>query len=171
MRQPVRFGRCAAAVCCVVVVLPASLLLSAQQAPSPQQTPPLIRSQITMVPIDVRVTGRDGKPITDLTADDFIVLEDGVPQVIRHFSTQAFTAASDAPSAPPQFRRAIEDPTGTPNRRVFLFILGRGRHQAVSKYVEALTEFATQKVMPQDQIALMAWNRATDFTSDHAMIA
>jgi VWFA-related protein len=167
MSQHVRRRTFSAAV--ALLLLP--VLPGAQQTPVPQRTPPLIRSQITAVPVDVRVIGRDGMPVTDLTVEDFTIFEDGVPQPIRHFSTQAFTADSDAPARPPEFRRAIEDTSATPNRRLFMIMLGRGRHQAVSKYIDALTEFVTKQALPQDQVALMAWNRATDFTNDHGLIA
>ena len=44
-----------------------------------------------MVPVDVRAFDRNGKPVTNLTPEDFTILEDGVPQTIAHFSMQAFT--------------------------------------------------------------------------------
>jgi VWFA-related protein len=143
-----------------------------QQPSAPQQAPPIIRSQITLVPIDVRVIGRDGAPVTDLTADDFTILEDGVPQPIRHFSLQTFTPdpAAAAVSEQPAFRRSLDDETRVQNRRVFLILLGRGRHQDASKYIDGLLRFVTAQLLPQDQVAVMAWNRATDFTSDHASV-
>ncbi|HUF22870.1 MAG TPA: VWA domain-containing protein [Vicinamibacterales bacterium] len=144
--------------------------MHARQAAS-QQAPPVIRSQITLVPIDVRVVGRDGLPVTDLTERDFTILEDGVPQEIRHFSSRPFTADAAAAAAAPPFRQSIQDDAAAPNRRVVLIVLGRGRHQAVSKYVDGLSRFVTGQLLPQDHVALMAWNRATDFTTDHAAIA
>lgn len=154
-------------IAALLLLLPAAI--RGQQAP-----PPLIRSQITVVPIDVRVVDRDGRPVTGLTAADFTVLEDGVPQVIRHFSAQTFTPEPVAPgtaAVQPQLRRSGSDSAAASNRRVFLIILGRGRHQAVSKYVESLTEFVGKQLMPQDLVSVMAWNRATDFTNDHALVA
>lgn len=50
---------------------------------------------VTMVPIDVRAFDRCGKPVTDLAAGDFEIFEDGVPQRIAHFSTQAYDYAAD----------------------------------------------------------------------------
>src|SRR5688572_5302478 len=104
MSQPVR-RTTLAGVAAVLLLLP--LNTRAQQAPAPQRTPPLIRSQITAVPVDVRVLDRDGKPVSGLTAADFTVLEDGVPQVIRHFSEHTFTPEPIAPGTPavqPQLR-------------------------------------------------------------------
>ena len=135
-----------------------------------QQAPPLIRSRITIVPIDVRVVDKDGKPVTGLTQDDFIVLEEGVAQPIKVFTPHAFTADRAAAAAPLELRAPSADASGlASNRRVFLLIAGRGRHQVVSKYVDEMSRFVSQ-LLPQDQVAFMAWNRATDFTADHGMI-
>ncbi|OFW09646.1 MAG: hypothetical protein A3H96_02605 [Acidobacteria bacterium RIFCSPLOWO2_02_FULL_67_36] len=124
-----------------------------------------------MVPIDVRVLDRNGKPVTDLRQEDFSILEDGVPQTIRHFSTQALTAEASP-----------EATTGTPpltapgpeiqaqNRRVFLLLLGRGRMEGPVKEFDAMLDFVRTRLLPQDQVALLAYNRATDFTTDHARI-
>ena len=59
-----------------------------------QQRPPVFRTGVVSIPVDVRVLDRDGKAVTDLTAADFTLLENGVPQEIRYFSAQALTAAA-----------------------------------------------------------------------------
>ena len=57
--------------------------------PSAQQPPqPTFRTGVTIVPVDVRVLDRNGKPVTDLKQSDFVVLEDGSPQDIRFFSAR-----------------------------------------------------------------------------------
>jgi len=48
-----------------------------------QQQPPVFRSGVQIVEVDVRVFDRDGRFIEDLTAADFEVLEDGVPQPVQ----------------------------------------------------------------------------------------
>jgi len=155
-----------------VVVASLSCLTAAtagQQASAPQ-APPVIRSRIIVVPIDVRVLDRDGRPVTGLTQDDFVVLEDGVPQDIRHFEAHRFTPDPTLADAPPALRRPSDAASAAPaNRRLFLLMAGRGRHQAVSKYLDELERFVAD-LLPQDQAAFMAWNRATGFTSDHARL-
>jgi VWFA-related protein len=135
-----------------------------------QQPPPAsFRSRITIVPIDVRVLDRNGKPVTDLTQDDFTIVEDGVPQAIRHFSTQALTAETPAPGAQPELRKAAMAADLAPqNRRVFLLLLGRGRMKGPSKEIPAVLEFFQKRLLPQDQVAVLAFNRGTDFTTNHA---
>jgi VWFA-related protein len=50
-------------------------------------------------------------------------------------------------------------------------VLGRGRLQHPAKGVDALITFVRQRLMPQDQVAILAYNRATDFTTSHESIA
>ena len=70
-------------------VVTLSLLLTLVQAAQDPQN--VFRAGTTLVPVDVRVVDREGKPVTDLAAADFTIRENGVLQSIAHFSTQAFT--------------------------------------------------------------------------------
>jgi VWFA-related protein len=134
------------------------------------KVPGTFRSNITVVPIDVRVLDERGEPITDLRAEDFTVLEDGVPQVVRQFSRLELTPAAANPAQGPTFRTAAETDPGPQNHRVFLIVLGRGRLQGPSKGLDALLEFVQHRLLPQDQLAVLAYNRATDFTTDRRPI-
>src|SRR5690348_9311162 len=68
---------------------------------SSDAAPPVFRGGTALVPVDVRVMDKQDRPVTDLKAGDFTILEDGVPQAVAHFSTESFAdgsaAASDAP--------------------------------------------------------------------------
>jgi VWFA-related protein len=55
--------------------------------------------------------------------------------------------------------------------RTFLIVLGRGRLLEPSKGVDGLIRFVRQDLLPQDRVAVFAYNRATDFTTDHEQIA
>ncbi len=57
-------------------------VLLAQQ---PQQPPPVFRSAIEAVQIDVFVTDTQGNPVSGLTIDDFELVENGEPQPITTF--------------------------------------------------------------------------------------
>ncbi len=153
----------------------ASIVTLVAQAPSatPPQPPQVFRSAATLVPIDVRVLDRQGKPIGDLTEGDFAILEDGVPQAIRHFTPMTLVA-HPAASARPELLKAVGtgDPVATQNRRIFLILLGRGRLQGIGKGVDGMIHFVRDRLLPQDLVAITAWNRATPFTTDRAsMIA
>jgi VWFA-related protein len=149
-------------------VFAACTVLAAQ---TPQTPPAVFRSGATLVPLDVRVLDRSGKPITDLRQDEFIVVEDNRVQTISHFSATALTAASATDS--PGLLRAMpaSDTLSPQTRRVFLLMLGRGRLQPPAKGVDAMMQFVRERVLPQDQVAILAWNRATDFTTNHAGLA
>jgi len=70
-----------------IAALPA--ILAAQQAPqqSPQEPPPVtFRLEVNYVEVDASVTDAQGRVVTDLTANDFEVREDGKPQKISTFS-------------------------------------------------------------------------------------
>ena len=121
---------------------------------------------MTLVPVDVRVVDRDGKSITDLTLQDFSVLENGVVQPIRHFTVQTLAGETAGPSEQP----AAASPLPTRRYRTFLILFGRGRHHHPAKGVEATIEFVKQRLLPQDQVAVFAYNRATDFTTNHAEV-
>src|SRR5262245_32166228 len=56
--------------------------------PSPQQPtpPPTFRVEVNYVEVDATVTDAAGNPVSDLTAADFEVLEEGKPQKISAFS-------------------------------------------------------------------------------------
>ena len=135
-----------------------------------QPQPPAIRTRITMVPLDVRVLDRNGKPVTDLKQEDFTVTENRVPQQIRHFFANAMTPDPSAAVPLPELRKAAGPDLAPYNRRVFLLLLGRGRLTGPSNELAAVEEFVQSKLLPQDQIAVQAYNRATDFTTNHARI-
>ena len=164
--MPGRFFRIARSVLAAVIGLASGV--AAAQLPPPQQTPPVFRGNTQVVPVDVRVLDGSGKPVTGLTQGDFTILEDGVPQEIRLFS--ATTLTPTARSEPLQ-RVGSGIAPAAQNRRVFLIVLGRGRLQPPSRGVDALIKFVRERLMPQDQVALFAFNRSTDFTNDHAYLA
>jgi VWFA-related protein len=137
---------------------------------APQQNQPTFRTVTSLVPIDVRVIDRNGKPITDLRAADFMILEDGAPQKLGHFSVTTL-ATAPPPAEPALIRRAMpadSAPLTPQTRRLFLIALGNGRLQYPSLGVDAAIGFVRDSLLPQDQVAVAAYNRATDFTTDRA---
>jgi VWFA-related protein len=148
-------------------------LAAFQTFPSAQEQqppPPTFRSRITLVPIDVRVLDRHGRPVADLQQEDFTIEEDGVPQKIVHFSFSRLEPA--APSdRPPELRKVIDGPLAPPTRRTFLFVLGRGRQVGPGRNVRAAIAFVRERLLPQDQVAILAYNRTTPFTTDHEAAA
>ena len=48
-----------------------------------------LRVEVPLLSLDVSVTDPQGRPVRGLTRDDFEILEDGTPQVIRYFGSSA----------------------------------------------------------------------------------
>jgi VWFA-related protein len=147
--------------------LAAVSLAAQQQQPSP--VPGTFRSTIALVPVDIRVLDRDGKPVTDLTQADFTIVEDGVRQEIRHFSKHALvpeetTAITEIRDAGPVAGLAPQ------RKRTFLIVLGRGRLEGPSRGINATIRFVRERLLPQDVAAVLAYNRATDFSTDRAQL-
>ena len=63
-----------------------------QQQGPPQET--VIRISVDLVQVDAVVTNSKDEPVTDLKAEDFIILQDGKPQEITNFS---FIRVADSP--------------------------------------------------------------------------
>ena len=57
----------------------------AQQPPAPQTQTPTFRTRVDAVTVDVIATDKQGKPVTDLTAADFEVKENGKVQAVDSF--------------------------------------------------------------------------------------
>jgi VWFA-related protein len=121
-----------------------------------QQTPipPAYRAGVVLVPVDVRVIRADGKPVTDLTAADFTVFENGVRQQIAHFSTLGYFEG-----APP-----------APTPRTFFFLLGRGRLNETTRALDALIEFVHSRLLPEDRVGVLAYLHLVEPTTDHAAV-
>ena len=86
----------------LVCLLPISSLAQAPRA-SPAEDGVVIRVSVNLVQVDAVVTNKKGQLISDLTADDFKILQDGQPQKITNFSfvwtVTPSTIASDTRAA------------------------------------------------------------------------
>lgn len=79
--SPARPGRLTASVMCAAICFASTAMPGAAQDPAAeQQPPPIFRTGVNLVRVDVSVTGRDGVAISDLQPADFEIEEDGVPQ-------------------------------------------------------------------------------------------
>ena len=115
-------------------VLSTVVLLAGQDAPPfpgaqspptrrpPQQAPiDVFRAGVELVQVDVYVTDENDQPVTGLSADDFEVFENGVPQVITAFAPVSIPIERSEP-----LPSGVEPDVLTNNRaegHVYLFIL------------------------------------------------
>ena len=174
-----------------VAVLVAACLVAAHpnvragqtSTPATQASPqrPRFRAGVDLVPIDVSVIDRKGRPVTDLTQADFEIFEDGVRQDIKSFAAAALAPEPPAPDASPILIRqapstqaaaqAPSDRLAAQHRRTFLIVLGYGRIDLPTKAFDATIQFIRERLLPQDLVAVLAWNRVTDLTTDHEQVA
>jgi len=137
-----------------------------QVASAPQDRPelPAFRAGVTLVPLDVHVVDRNGRLVTDVRQEEFAVFEDGAPQKISQFLAHTVQQPVDA-GADVLLRQAPGDAISLDKNRVFLIVLGRGRLQQAFNGLDALITFVGQ-LMPQDRVGVIAWDHATDLTTD-----
>ena len=163
-----------------LVVLGSCAILAAQgtaarptpPAQDPQQ-PPIFRTRIDSISVDATVTDRQGRPVTDLKAEDFEIREAGKVQTIDSFR---FIQIADAPTGPesaPQIlsKSQMDRETANPENRLFIIFLddyhtraGNALHirQQLATWVRTLTS--------RDLVAIMyplTTVSAVTFSRDH----
>src|SRR5579885_2432727 len=101
------------------LLVSASLVVSqlgAQQATQPSSGDVTFKSTTQLVVETVTVKDKDGKPVDGLTAKDFTVTEDGVPQAIKFFEVQRFEETIDSTPLPPP--KAVEPLKKIPHTQI-----------------------------------------------------
>jgi len=155
-------------------VLAAALVLAQSQPPvpppAPQQT---FRSGRQLVEVDVRVL-KDGKFVTDLTAADFELTEDGVAQKVESLILVAPSAPS-APPAPapsaPEAPSAPSAPARSPRQTwIFVFDTNHLTPGPFGRAREAAAKFIAEKFREGDIGGVVVDGRMANnrLTSDRA---
>ncbi len=72
-----------------LVALTLTLSTGAQVAAAPQASSESLRVHVNLVNVPVNVTDRHGRPVDGLHRDDFMLTEDGRPETIRLFESDA----------------------------------------------------------------------------------
>ena len=149
------------------------------QTPAPQQTPPgqeeqdaddeVVRITTNLVQVDAVVTNRDGKQVTNLSAEDFEILENGKPRQVTNFSYVRIAQPSTAPEAAPERarprdRNAVATPPVPPARlrpeqvrRTLALVVDDLGMSAESIYYarRALRKYVEEQIQPGDLVALI----------------
>jgi VWFA-related protein len=136
-----------------------TVLLLAAAAAAQQQ--PVFRTGANLVRVDVAVIARDGKPVDALTADDFQIEEDGIPQTIQTFK---FVQASGQPapgddrSLAIRSRSDIEMEAARDDVRVVVIFWDEYYIDRMASAIRArrfLTSFVESEVAPLDMVAIV----------------
>jgi VWFA-related protein len=145
----------------------------------------IYRVNVDLVQVDVTVTDSEGKHVTDLTAEDFIILQDHKPREITNFSLvrvkdpavekfpvyKPLTRTHGAPPAPPLM-------TYKPSqirRKVALVVDDMGISWEGMVYVrESIRKWVDEEMQPGDLVALILTGQGVgtlqQFTSSKPML-
>ncbi len=163
-------------VALILTVVAGRAQQSPPQPPSPQTSidTPLFRANVDAVELDAFVVDAAGNPVTDLTVEDFEVIEDGKPQPITSFDVidipiervEAPTASSLVPDV-----RTNQRPEG----RIYLFAVDEISPSLVGHLRLRLRQFVEEHFGENDTAAIVYVGRGRstdgqDFTSDRAML-
>ncbi len=131
-------------------------------------------TQVVEVEVPVSVLTRDGKPVRELTVEDFEILDNGAPQEITAFQVIDLDLVRPGPT-----RTEVEEAIPATGRRhvLFLFDLSFSTPQAVLRAREAAREYALGGLHPTDLVAVATHTIESGarllvtFTPDRAQVA
>ena len=130
--------------------------------------------EIRVTNVDVIVTGRDGKPVTGLTRDDFELYESGVRKDISNF-LEVRESGAPALSEVPGTAAAITAKEDLQRRDITIFVDQAVLHPARrTAILPQLRKFVDRNVRAGDTVALVSWKRSLKMelepTADRAAI-
>lgn len=145
----------------IVVLAAAAVTIALARAQEPpEQQRPTFRTGANLVRVDATVIDRRGNPVTHLTADDFVVFEDGVPQRIQSFK---FIGATGLPAPGDDVSLAIRSPehaaaeAARDEVRVFLIFWDEYHIGPLTaeRARQTLQQFVLSETGPTDLVGLM----------------
>ena len=154
----------------LAVALSVAVLAGSQEPQAPRAT---FKSTVDLVPVDVSVVDKDGRPVSDLTAQDFTLLVDGKPRRIA--SAEYISIAATAETAPARGTPTeYSSNAGAAGGRLIMLIvdaenigIGRGKtaFEAARRFVGTLNR--------ADRVALVVLpgvGPQVEFTTNHALV-
>src|SRR6185436_11384038 len=159
------------AIALVLGVLAAAAQPVRAQTPATDQKPTTFKSAIDLVPVDVSVVDKDGRPVEGLRAADFVLTVDGRPRTIG--SAQYIATARDAVQPDPAPSHYSSN-AGSAGGRLVMLVIDQGNiGTARGKYAtEAASRFIS-RLNPSDRVGLQTLPGAgpqIDFTANHALV-
>ena len=148
------------------------------QAPQPPAQTPTFRVEVNYVEIDARATDAQGNFVADLTENDFQILEDGAPQLIKVFTRVNLPVEHQDPLL---FKTAPIEPDVRSNReefngRVFVLVLDdlQTDFRRSTRVRRAAREFIERYVAANDLAAVVytggVANYGQEFTNSRARL-
>jgi VWFA-related protein len=159
------------------------------QAFQQQEPSTVIRITVNLVQVDAVVTDSKGKPVTDLKKEDFVILQDGKPQVITNFayiSTKEGVVRTSAPAKKaPAPKKGLPPPPppmpfnrnsgATPRRTVALVVDDLGlSFESIARVRGSIKKYVDQEMQPGDLVAVIrtgaGMGALQQFTSDKRLL-
>ncbi|MBA3949830.1 MAG: VWA domain-containing protein, partial [Acidobacteria bacterium] len=141
------------------------LLLQAQQ--------PVFRANVNFVELDVSVLDKNRRPALDLTAADFTVLEDGVPQKVESFERVVLPDPEPAPTAWwTSVAADVERNTDTGAGNLYIIVI-RVSDASLRYRVKEIARRLVDRMGPGDRMAVVHTSfsgNSQEFTSDKALL-
>ncbi|QOY84994.1 VWA domain-containing protein [Paludibaculum fermentans] len=151
----------------------------------PQQAPdtPIIRMNVELVQVDAVVHDGKGQPVTNLTAEDFEVKQDGKVQKITNFSyvaepgqvLPAPTVKREKGTVAPPSVKSKELSAGEVHRTMALVVDDLGlAFESVLRAKEAMLKFVDEQMQPGDLVAVLRTGQSAGtlqrFTTDKRVL-
>jgi len=134
------------------------------QAQDPIRLPKPLQHDVTVTLklVQVYVTDKQGKPVRDLTKEDFAVTDNGRIMALTEFEMHVLEAAPPPPQAPPLEEKIVATAVPVPtamNRKFFLFFdFANNNQRGVVKAQEAALHFLDTELLPGDEVGLMSYS-------------
>jgi VWFA-related protein len=156
----------------------ALLLIAVPAFPQQQPPQPTFFSEtieVRVINVDVVVTGKDGRPVSGLTKEDFELFENGKPQAISNF-LEMRPENSPVPPPPGSPQPAPADtppPPDTRARNVVFFLDTTTIHPFTrDRIFKPLEKFLRRAMRAGDHVMIVSWNPGLkvdlEFTNDVA---
>lgn len=159
---------------CALLIFLAAVSYAQQNQSEVYQAKETLKTKTRLVIVDVVATDSHGQPVTDLTRDDFTVLEEGNPQTISNFT---FQHPSNQPAAAPQSlppQVVTNVPAFKPGvLSVILFDGVNGDFNSQAYARDQLIKFFANATLDQPVALFVLENRVRllqDFTTDAASL-
>src|SRR3954462_7317040 len=145
--------------------------LAAQDPSQPAQPAQTFKSSVDLVPVDVNVIDGSGRPIADLTAQDFSLKVDGKP---RRIATAQFIAVTRGGERAPVEPSDYSSNPASAGARLVMRAIDQGNIGASrGKYAIDTARRFIGRLSPDDRVGLATSPGAgpqIDFTANHAPV-
>jgi VWFA-related protein len=164
----------------VLSIITLAFFIAGTAQQSPQQPPLKYEVSVTLKLIQVYVTDKDGKPVRDLTKDEFKLTDNGKPVTVsafeKHDLAAAPTSGVEAPAPEPTPSPARSEALVLGRKFIIFFDFAFNTGHGVKASLAAAKHFLDTEVRPEDELAFMSYSlikglKIHEFlTTDHAKV-